>query len=377
MRMVSEILNLHRERYGTPHVLVKSPGRVNIIGEHIDYNGGKVLPFAVEQATYVSLSENRLDHHRIFSKDYGYTELKEPQAWSRYIMVTMQLLSEKYDIQHYDVTIVGDLPIGAGMSSSSSLVLGLLKAVSEVADLDLDHEQLLNLSSSIEYGAGVEGGKMDQLSILHGQAGKALFIDCKTHEIDYVDLPEDLKWYILDTGMKHDLATSDYNSRKHSCEKILASAQSIAQYRWIVDMAEHDVERLDIGDREKDMAYHIIDEQKRVESCVYNLLNANIDKVGLLLNHTHHSLSELYSVSTPAMDMLAGIVRESPGVIGCRMMGGGFGGSIILASRASMEELRPVLEVIEGRGFGRLSLMEVKPADGLSVLIENGTADIS
>lgn len=368
MGLVQNTIVQHRQRFGPAEVLVKSPGRVNIIGEHIDYNGGKVLPFAIDQAIYLALSQNSQQHHRIFSEDFGLSDLTDLKPWSRYVTVAMRFLQEQFGIGFYDMTIVSDLPVGAGMSSSSALVLGILKAVSVLEELALTDEKLLEMSSGIEYGAGVEGGLMDQLTILHGKADKMLYINCKNNQIEYIEHPEKLKWYVLNTGMRHDLAASDYNLRKHSCERILEAAQPIAAYQWIVDMTEQDIERLDIGDREKDMAYHIIDEQKRVESMVFNMLNANFNKVGLLLNHSHVSLSELYRVSTLSMDMLADIVRSVPDVLGCRMMGGGFGGSIIIASQSDFTDLEPMLDLIEKRGLGRMELIPVKPSDGLTVL---------
>jgi len=360
-----------------PEILVKSPGRANIIGEHTDYNQGLVLPFAIDQAIYFFISANRSNTLKIYAADldeYKEIELEnlsyQVTGWSRYFINAMLSLGE-YENFGMDIVFGGDLPSGGGISSSSALSCGFLSGVNHLFGLELSMHRIISLASEAENGIGLNGGLMDQTVICKGINDHALKIDFLTDEEEQI--PIDLgthTFYLFNSGQKHELVDSAYNQRRETCKVALEilneSFPSIKSYRDV-----ESVETLKIlkGDNYK-RALHVFHENKRVGQAIESIKNKDFVQLGKLINESHVSLSKLYEVSTQEIDALVEISNQHEGNLGARIMGGGFGGCTInlydkpLEDKAMEEILDEYREVTGLEG----SIFKVEPSDGVKVI---------
>jgi galactokinase len=348
-------------RFGRPpEVVVRSPGRVNIIGEHTDYNDGWVLPAAIDRGTDV-LARRRGDRElHVTSLTVGETDVVSlddlrPTAgppWARYVRGAAALLQDSgVDVPACDVLLGGDLPLGAGLSSSASVTLGVLTTFAALGGGDLDPLELARIGQLVENDVvGVASGIMDQLAVACGRADHALLIDCRAVAIETVSVPVGLRLLVLDSGVPRRLAESGYNQRRAECERAVTGLRQIDPS--ITALRDATPELLAAaGDRLDSIAArrarHVITEDQRVLDAVAALRDGDGAAVGRLLAASHASLRDDYEVSIDELDVLVEVALEEDGVLGARLTGAGFGGCAVALVDAPFAE--PAAERIAAR----------------------------
>ncbi len=324
-------------------LVVRSPGRVNLIGEHTDYNHGFVMPAAINKAIYMAVSPCRggEDLH-IVSLDMdcsyrGRIDSIEPSSlhWPNYILgVIQQLQNAGHDIGGFNCVFGGDIPLGAGMSSSAALECATAFALNELFGLGLDPLTMVRLSQKAEnVFVGVQCGIMDQFASMFGKKNHVIRLDCQSLEYVYVPFNTDgIRIVLLDSNVKHSLASSEYNTRRQQCEAgvrlIQAHQPGVKSLRDVTpEMLKAWVAPVDPVVNRR--CQYVVEENARLLAAVEDLQKGDIDSFGKQMFGSHEGLSRKYEVSCPELDFLVEQVRDQPGVIGARMMGGGFGGCTI------------------------------------------------
>lgn len=313
-------------------------GRVNLIGEHTDYNEGFVLPLALPQMTHVAISLRHDQQVRVVSRNmatdapiesYALGDEKRQGRWLDYVQgVTWFLRANSYPLKGFEAVIDSQLPIGSGLSSSAALLVCLFRALRSQLALPLDDVEIAEASRTVENEfVGARVGIMDPMaSSLAGQA-TALFLD--TRDLSYRQIPlpkERMEIFVIDSGIKHSHAQGAYNIRRSECEE----AARLLGVRALRDCSEADLPRLkDLPDIIGRRARHIITENKRVLESVEALREKDVVRFGRLMVESHHSMRDDFEISTPDIDSLVATALNQQGVYGARMTGGGFGGSIV------------------------------------------------
>lgn len=328
------------KKYGSPDIMVFSPGRANIIGEHTDYSGGYVLPFATQYGIFITAKKNKNRVFEIFSLDTQSYEIYDPSSqlqienkdWTRFFKQSLfNLGMENYPFG-LSIMIGGNLPIGAGMSSSSALTCGFLSLINEVYQKGLSKRTIMDLAVKAEHGTGVKGGMMDQYTILFAESKKALFINCQIMQHQLIDVnPEDFGFYLINTKVKHDLVDSPYNQRREQSEAALLKIKQIENSETVSfkNLASIEKYKSLLTPINYKRALHIITENQRVKSMVNALEKNDLNECGFLLKQSHNSLKYDYEVSCEELDFLVDTCSLLKNWKGGRMMGGGFGGCTI------------------------------------------------
>lgn len=327
--------------YGEAGTLYTSPGRINLIGEHTDYNGAFVFPGAIDKAMVAEIRPNGTDRVRAFALDLGESAefgLKEEdapsQSWARYIFgVCREIQKRGGKIAGFDTVFAGDVPLGAGMSSSAALESTFAFALDDLFSLGLSKWDMAKIGQATEHNyCGVKCGIMDQFASVFGKAGKLLRLDCKSFE--YEEHPFDPKGYrllLVDSCVKHELASSAYNKRRESCENVVAVlAKRYPEIKFLRDASFAQLEEVknEVSEEDYKRAAYVIGEVERVLAVCEALDKGDYQTVGEKMYETHHGMSKLYEVSCEELDFLNDLAREF-GVTGSRVMGGGFGGCTI------------------------------------------------
>lgn len=329
--------------YGGRGVLYASAGRINLIGEHTDYNGGFVVPAAVDCGITTMVCPNDTPTVRVRALDldaevrFGLEEGDKPAlAWAHYVFgVCRELLRRGYTIGGFDAVFAGDVPQGAGMSSSAALESAFAYALNDLFMLGIDHLELVRIGQAAEHNyCGVNCGIMDQFASVFGRRGNLIRLDCRTLEYRYFPFDPQRHGYrlvLLDTVVRHTLAGSPYNRRRESCERV---AEAIRRcYPAVKTLRDADMRMLDgvrrsISDEDYRRARYVIGENARVLRVCDALVHNDYTTVGRMMYRTHDGLKEDYEVSCEESDLLCDLGRAH-GVTGARMMGGGFGGCTI------------------------------------------------
>ena len=327
--------------FGEGGVFYAAAGRINLIGEHTDYNGGYVFPGAIDKGILAEIKPNGTDKVRLFAIDrdeYVEFELAEDnlpsQHWPRYIFgVCRETIKRGGKVQGFDAVFAGDVPLGAGLSSSAALESCFAYAINDMNANGLDLFELARIGQSTEHNyCGVKCGIMDQFASCFGKAGHLIRLNCKTLEYQYFPFdPKGYKVVLLDTCVKHLLADSAYNKRRESCER---AAAEIKKNHPEVDFLSDckrvwlDEVRGKISEEDFIRAEYVIGEVQRVLDVCDALERGDYETVGEMMYQTHFGLSRLYEVSCPELDFLAKLARKME-VTGSRVMGGGFGGCTI------------------------------------------------
>ena len=327
--------------FGDNYMVYTSPGRVNLIGEHTDYNGGFVFPGAIDKGIYAAINPNGTDIVRAYSVDYegqvefGMNEEDAPQeSWARYIFgVCREMKKRGFEPKGFDTVFVGDVPLGAGMSSSAALESTFANALNEIFNLNIDRFELARIGQSTEHNyCGVKCGIMDQFASVFGKKGHLMRLNCATMEFEYFPFnPEGYKVVLLDTVVKHELASSAYNKRRESCEN--ACAHIKARHPEVNYLSDATMEMLDeikaeISEEDYKRAVYVIGEKQRVLDVCDALEKGDYETVGDRMFGTHYGMSKEYEVSCEELDFLNDVAKKC-GVTGSRVMGGGFGGCTI------------------------------------------------
>lgn len=335
--MKTKINEQFRQRFGAEGTMYASAGRINLIGEHTDYNGGFVFPGAIDKVIMAELRPNGTDKVRVFSIDineyteFGLNEEDAPaQSWARYIFgVCREILKRGGKVHGFDAVFAGNVPLGAGLSSSAALESCFAFALNDMFnDNSIDKFELAKIGQSTEHNyCGVNCGIMDQFASVFGKKGHLMRLDCRSLEHEYFPFnPEGYKLVLLDSKVKHELKDSPYNKRRQSCERV-AARLGIETLR---DATMEDLDRIksDITAEDYMRARYVIGEKDRVLAVCDALVKGDYDTVGRKMYETHEGLSKDYEVSCVELDYLNDIAREC-GVTGSRIMGGGFGGCTI------------------------------------------------
>ena len=327
-----------RSRFGgEPDFLVRAPGRVNLIGEHTDYNGGYVFPMTIDLAVWMAARGRGDGKMRVYSVDYDREcacdlrqhPVKDQDAWFEYIKGCSWVLKEEgRPLTGLDAILTGDVPQGAGLSSSAALEVASLLMFSELGGYELPKLELAKLGQRAEnQWVGVRCGIMDQAVCSLGQEGKALLIDCRSLEYRLFDLPAGTVTAILDTATRHSLAASAYNERREQCEE----ACRVLGVPLLRDATQEmlDAGRKNMTDVVFRRARHVLSENLRVAAAADALLDEDAGLFGRLMNESHGSLRDDFQVSCAELDTMVDIAREHSACLGARMTGGGFGGSAV------------------------------------------------
>ena len=339
--MKAKIAEKFKTLFGEDGDFFTSAGRINLIGEHTDYNGGYVFPGAVDKGIMAEIKLNGTEKVHVFALDldeyveFGLKEEDAPtQHWARYVFgVCREIIKRGGKISGFNTVFAGDVPLGAGMSSSAALESTYAFALDYLFGLGIDKFELARIGQSTEHNyCGVKCGIMDQFASIFGKKGSLIRLDCKTMEYKYYPFhPDGYKLVLLDSVVKHELASSAYNKRRESCERAAAAIRKNhpeveflrdARMEWLGEV--RDV----ISEEDYMRAEYVIEEVQRVLDVCDALERDDYETVGRKMYETHYGMSRLYEVSCEELDFLNDIAREC-GVTGSRVMGGGFGGCTI------------------------------------------------
>ena len=341
MEMKNKIHAKFSELFGETGTFYAASGRINLIGEHTDYNGGYVFPGAIDKGIMAEIKKNGTATVNLFSIDYnepcsfGLGEEDKPQtAWARYVFgVCRETLKRGGTVEGFDAVFAGDVPLGAGLSSSAALESCFAYAINDLFDNGIDKFELARIGQATEHNyCGVNCGIMDQFASCFGKKGQLIRLNCKTLEYKYFPFrPDGYKLVLLDSCVKHELASSAYNKRRASCENAAAAIKknhpeieclSDCKRVWLDEV------RGEIPEEDFLRAEYVIGEVQRVLDVCDALERGDYVTVGEMMYQTHFGLSHLYEVSCEELDYLNDIARKM-GVTGSRVMGGGFGGCTI------------------------------------------------
>ena len=371
----------------SPTHIIRAPGRVNLIGEHTDYNDGFVLPIAIDRYTNILVSKNYERKVRLYDLKYKEKEefdldnIKKSQQkkWSNYQRgITKVLLNAGYKIGGMDVLIFGEVPESAGLSSSASIEIATLLSFKELYDLEIKPLEMIELARKAENEfVGVECGIMDQFASLLSKEGNALFIDCRSLKYQYVPLLiQGYSFLVCNSMVKRKLAGSSYNERRQECKNAVKILQKyLPEITSLRDVPMNDLEKYKsyLSEKLQKRVEHVIFENKRVKQAVEFLKKGNLETFGELLYQSHQSLKELFEVSTDELDLLVEIGKDEPGVLGARLTGAGFGGCVIyLVEDSCIEHLKGNILYAYRRKTGLIpQFYEVVPSMGAYVEIYN------
>lgn len=355
------------ELYGGESRLFRAPGRVNLIGEHTDYNGGFVLPMAINREAAVAIAprnDRRVRAHSINIAETAEFDLdnqseKRQGFWLNYIEGVARLLErQNIKLKGADLLIWSDVPGGAGLSSSAALEIVAGLSLTKIAGAEVDGKTLALVGQEAEHEfVGAKVGIMDQFVSANAQNGCALLLDCRSLEFENVPLDTaEAAVVICDTRVKHDLATSAYNTRRAECEeavKILKQfLPDVLQLRD-VSVEEFESYQGELPDVIRRRARHVVTENARTLKAAKCLKETDLKQFGLLMLLSHASLRDDYEVSSRELDLMVEIAKNCPGVLGARMTGGGFGGSTVnLVLKENLNEFTEKITVEYGRIIG-------------------------
>jgi galactokinase len=343
----AEVRSVFLRTFGEEPRMYRSPARINVIGEHLDYNGGCVLPSAVDLFTWAAVSartDRLLDIHLCHDGSHHCFSLEDltpdhsGSAMEYLKAVAWAMQTSGLELQGANLVIGGSIPLGSGLSSSASLELVLARVLADQAGLQLNPERLAGLCHKAETDfVGVQCGIMDQYAIALGASGHAMMLDCISHHFELLRLPDDARFLLIHSGVSRQLTSGGYNSRRDECEAaigLLAPFIPGLQFLAQLEPAQLNDLRARLGERLFRRCRHVVSECQRVSEAGRALRAGNLEHLGSLINDSHDSLRDDYQVSCSELDALVDIARTCDGVLGSRMMGAGFGGCTISLVRS-------------------------------------------
>ena len=366
-----------------PQLIIESPGRINLIGEHTDYNLGYVLPTAIEKKIIFRLQKNGSETEcNIYSTDFdtGFkidlrNIARSSVEWENYILGVLNEISKRTDgVKGFDCTLESNLPQGSGLSSSAALECGLAFGLNELFDLGLTKMDIVQLSQTAEHTyVGTQCGIMDQFASVMSQTGHVILLDCKSLEHSQIPIAfEPYQMVMLNTKVSHNLATSEYNVRKQECEEGVAIIKN--KYPEVDSLRDATRDMLEAVKHEMsdvvfDRCSFIISENERVLLMAEALKRNDLNRVGALLYKAHEGISKLYEVSCPESDFLVDFSKDFPAVLGARQTGGGFGGCTlnIVHKDAVDDFIQQASTAYKSRFNIELEAFTVRPSAGTMV----------
>ncbi len=377
--MIQLLEEKFKQQFQSEPDFYKAPGRINLIGEHTDYNNGFVLPAAIDKAIYFAIAKNNLNKLRLFSYDLNeFFEIdinaleKVDMQWANYLIgVTVQFQKRGLNPEGIDCVFGGDIPLGAGLSSSAALECGFAICLNDQFDSKINKSELILMAQKAEHEfAGVQCGIMDQFASTFGKEGHVMKLDCRSLDYEYFPLTNNEVDIILcDTKVKHSLASSEYNIRRSECEEGVKIIQ--LKYPEVKTLRDANAKMLEevkskMSENVHLRCHYVIYEIERVEKACKALLKNDFSTFGKLMYDTHAGLSKEYKVSCKELDVLVDIAKEIPDVLGARMMGGGFGGCTInLIKKGTAESFISIVEnEYEKRTGNKIQIYKVKISNG-------------
>jgi len=376
-----DLKNTFKRLFNVEPILVRSPGRINIIGEHTDYNGGFVMPAAIDKAIYVAISKREDDEIHLFSESYQQFDIssinslkKSENSWANYILgVADQLKERGHRLGGFNFYIDGDVPLGAGLSSSAAVECATGFALDQLFSLSVPKMDIALIAQKAEQTfAGVNCGIMDQFASVFGKKDQAIMLDCRSMKHIYIPLKLDgYKLLLLNTNVKHALADSAYNKRRAQCEQGVAWVKE--HYPNVNTLRDVDLTMLETHVKPKDLEVYtkcsfVVKEIGRLLTAAEQLENGNLQGLGNLMFETHEGLSKDYEVSCKELDFLVDAVKPHDYVLGARMMGGGFGGCTI--NIVKEEKIADLIEALSSEYLLQFGLK----LDSYTVQTDNGTS---
>jgi galactokinase len=340
----TQLADRFAELFGrAPSATTSAPGRVNLIGEHTDYNDGFVLPLAVPLRTHIAVARRHDDLARVTSRERNPGEISEYRVgqeqpgrdWLDYVQgVTWVLRSAGHALGGFEMAIESDVPLGSGLASSAALLVAISRALREAYGLDLDDVTLARQAQRAEVEfVGARVGIMDQLCASLGDEMHALFVDTRTLDFERVPYPDALGLAVIGSGVTHSNAAGEYNTRRGECEHA-CSLLGVASLR---DADVADLPRIDrLPEPLAGRARHVVTENQRVLDSVAALRAGNLEALGPLMAASQRSMRDDYQVSVPEIDLLVDLAVSRDDIVGARLTGGGFGGSIVVLTRAGL-----------------------------------------
>ncbi|HEY6243670.1 MAG TPA: galactokinase [Pyrinomonadaceae bacterium] len=339
--------------------LFRAPGRVNLIGEHTDYNDGFVMPVAIDFFTQIllfPLDARALEFYSDNFKeevvlDFDNLPKSSSRHWSDYVVgVALMLIREGHELRGARLMIASDVPIGSGLSSSAALEVATAYALAMTSDLKIERVELAKLCRKAENEfVGARVGIMDQFVSFFGETDKALLLDCRSLKFEHLPVPPSAQLVICNTMVKHDLASGAYNERRQQCE------EGVELLRTVLPnvIALRDVTSQQLEEHRKELpeviyrrCRHVVTENERVLDAASALKQGDVEKFGQLMNQSHQSLRDDYEVSCAELDLMVGLARKVEGVFGARMTGGGFGGCTVnLVRRDKIDQFQNTVAV--------------------------------
>jgi galactokinase len=336
--LISKITKEFAKNFTEEPMLIFSPGRINIIGEHTDYNEGFVFPAAIDKGIYAAIQKSTSDLCNVFAynknETYQFSLEKiqplENGGWRNYILgVVSEIQKKGINLEPFNIVFGGDIPGGAGLSSSAALENSIVYGLNEIFNLGLTEKEMIFISQKAEHNyVGVKCGIMDQYASMFGQKNKALLLDCR--KIEAIPFHLDFKEHellLINTNVKHSLADSAYNNRRAVCENVA----SLLNVKALRDATEEGLLAIkdQISEEDYQKALFVVQENNRALAASEAMATNDIEKLGELIFDAHNGLQHQYKVSCDELDFLVDLAKECDDVIGSRMMGGGFGGCTI------------------------------------------------
>ncbi|WP_369048467.1 galactokinase [Tenacibaculum sp. UWU-22] len=376
---INKVKSIFIDTFKSNPLMIFSPGRINIIGEHTDYNDGFVFPAAIDKGIYAAIGKSNSNESTIYALDLNDSftfsvddsECENCKGWKNYIFgVVAEIQKKDKTFTNFNLVFSGDIPEGAGLSSSAALENSVVFGLNELFNLDLTKEEMIYISQKAEHNyVGVKCGIMDQYASMFGQKDKALLLDCRSLKAQpYSVNLGDYQLLLINTNVKHNLSDSAYNNRREVCEKVAKMLSKKA----LRDATEDDLNKiksnLDLEDYYK--ALYVIKENERVKKAAKAIENKDIKKLGNLLFETHDGLKNNYKVSCSELDFLVDKAKETDSVIGARMMGGGFGGCTINIIDKKTKEtfIKDVAEAYKNKFNTECSFYNVMLEEGTHVI---------
>ena len=367
-------------------ILIESPGRVNLIGEHIDYNGGNVLPASIDKKIFLYFKKNlknsickvnSIHYNEIITFELNEEKKELNSNWKNYIFGVIHYLKKlKGDqLNGFECIIDSNLPLGSGISSSSALICGLIKGLNDLFKLKISNHEMINISQKVEHNfIGVKGGIMDQFAIFFGKKDKIILLNCDTLNLKMIDSKfSPYKFLLLNTNVNHNLSSSDYNRRVKECESALKKIKIENKKLSCLANAPEDYiiknEPL-FTKNEFKRALYVSQENQRVLKSTKLLKTSNFVDFGKLMYKSHEGLKNLYEVSCKELDFLVDYSKKYNYVLGSRMMGGGFGGCTI--NLIKEDYIKSYIKIVSEKYLNKfkkkLTSIEVSIEDGIKTI---------
>jgi galactokinase len=378
IQLIENVTSSFIHKFKKEPLLIFSPGRINLIGEHTDYNDGLVLPAAIDKGIVAAIQKSDLDVSTVYalnkdeSIEFYLKNIKKDSngSWKNYVLgVVAEIQKKGFILSPFNIVFAGDIPGGAGMSSSAALENSIVFGLNELFQLGLTKEEMVYISQKAKHNyVGVNCGIMDQYASIFGKKNRVLYLDCKTIDVIPLDINlEEHQIVLINTNIKHNLSESAYNDRRLACERVA----SLLNIKTLRDSLEEDLinKKEQILKEDYQKALYIIQENKRVFQASRAIQSNNIKQLGELMYEAHEGLKNMYKVSCEELDFLVAQTKDIPEILGARMVGGGFGGCTInLVKKDSKKSLNKIVLEYQLKFNIKPSIYFVEISDGVKLI---------